>query len=510
MGSWGRSGVSTDPLTTRVREHPTVRDIPRLVVWVMAATWAGVFSWYAVARHESWWTARFDLGNMIQAIWNTGHGDFLLATNQAGDQVSRLASHVDPLLLVFVPLQWITTSPVPILVAQAVIVAAGALPAFWLARLWLGDDRLAVAGAAMYLLYVPLQWAVLTDLHAVTLAAPLIMYAIWAAETRHNWVLGIMVGLALLSKEQVGLSIALLGLWMVIRHRRRIAGAVVAVVALAWTAIAVLVIIPAAGNGLPAPFEQRYGQFGSTPAKAVIGAITHPVDLVTTLGTGGRIAYLVILLLPLLFLPLAAPWLALCALPDVFMNMLAEWWPNYSVEFHYAAVPSPYLIAAALLGLANLRERRRPAWLTDWTRASAGMAVVLVTAGVIATVVKGPLPWFSGLSAASPQRLAQYTAAPVASALDRAATLIPDGAIVSAGNNPGGHLSSRARILVFPAIGDADWVIVDRTRPDLYDRLDARGFQMALDDLATRPDFELVWNTGGVVVFRRVGTRVGR
>jgi hypothetical protein len=318
------------------------------------------------------------------------------------------------------------------------------------------------------------------------------------------------VGLALLSKEQVGLSIALLGLWMVIRHRRRIAGAVVAVVALAWTAIAVLVIIPAAGNGLPAPFEQRYGQFGSTPAKAVVGAITHPVDLVTTLGTGGRIAYLVILLLPLLFLPLAAPWLALCALPDVFMNMLAEWWPNYSVEFHYAAVPSPYLIAAALLGLANLRDRRRPAWLTDWTRASAGMAVVLVTAGVIATVVKGPLPWFKGLSAASPQRLAQYEPAPVASALDRAAALIPDGAVVSAGNNPGGHLSSRARILVFPAIGDADWVIVDRTRPTLYDRLDAKGFQMALDDLATRPDFELMWNTGGVVVFRRVGTQEGR
>jgi hypothetical protein len=138
------------------------------------------------------------------------------------------------------------------------------------------------------------------------------------------------------------------------------------------------------------------------------------------------------------------------------------------------------------------------------------MAVVLVTAGVIATVVKGPLPWFSGLSAASPQRLAQYQPSPVASALDRAAALIPDDAIVSAGNNPGGHLSSRPRILVFPAIGDADWVIVDRTRPDVYDRLDARGFQMALDDLATRPDFELVWNTGGVVVFKRIGTKGSR
>lgn len=489
-----------------MRSHPLLRDVPRLIVWVMTATWAGVFSWYAVARHDAWWTARFDLGNMVQAIWNTAHGDFLLATNAGGDQVSRLASHVDPLLVVFVPLQWITTSPVPILVAQAVIVAAGALPAFWLGRMWLKDDRLAVAGAAAYLLYVPLQWAVLTDLHAVTLAAPLIMYAIWAAEARNDWVLGITVALALLSKEQVGLSIALLGLWIFVRHRRRIAGAVVAVVALAWTAIAVLVIIPAAGNGLPAPFEQRYGQFGDTPAKAVVGAITHPVDLITTLGTWGRISYLIILLLPLLFLPLAAPLLALCALPDVFMNMLAEWWPNYSVEFHYAAVPSPYLIAAMLLGLSNLRERRRPAWLTDWARASAGMAVVIVVAGALATIIKGPLPWFGPLSAASPQRLSQYEGTVTSRALDRAAAMIPDGAVVSAGNNPGGHLSSRTRILVFPEIGDADWVIVDRTRPDVYDRLAPREFEAALNDVASRPDFRLVWNRDGVVVFRRVGT----
>ncbi len=476
----------------------------------MAAGWAGVFSWYAVARHNAWWTARFDLGNMIQAIWNTGQGDFLMATNQIGQQVSRLASHVDPLLVVFTPLQWLTTSPIPILVAQSVIVASGALPAFWLGRRWLGDDRLAVAGAAAYLLYVPLQWAVLTDLHAVTLAAPLIMYAIWAAEARNDWVLGITVALALLSKEQVGLSIALLGLWIVVRQRRRIVGAVIAVVALAWTAIAVLVIIPSAGTGLPAPFAQRYGTFGDTPAKALVGAVTNPVDVMVTLGSWGRIAYLLILLLPLLFLPLRAPLLALCALPDVLMNMLVQWWPNYSVEFHYAAVPSPYLIAAALLGLSNLRQGRRPAWLGNAAQAGGGMAIALVVAGMLATIIRGPLPWFGPMSAATPQRLAQYDNTATAAALDRAAALIPDDAIVSAGNKPGGHLSSRTRILVFPEIGDADWVIVDRTRPDMYDRLDADGFQQALNLVASRPDFRLVWNQGGVVVFRRADSAAVR
>ena len=82
-------------------------------------------------------------------------------------------------------------------------------------------------------------------------------------------------------------------------------------------------------------------------------------------------------------------------------------------------------------------------------------------------------------------------------------SLRPCGAVVSAGNSPGWHLSARERILVFPVIGDAEWVVVDRTRPNMYDRLDPVGFTAALDSLRTRPDFSPVYDRDGVMVFRR-------
>ncbi|MGB1377020.1 MAG: DUF2079 domain-containing protein, partial [Miltoncostaeaceae bacterium] len=317
-----------------MRRWRLVRDLPLTLVLVLATTWAALFSWLSVARHEAWWTGRFDLGNMVQAIWSTAHGDFLMATNAAGEQASRLGSHVDPLLVVLVPLQWITDSAVPLLVAQAVIVAAGAVPAFLLGRRWLGDDRLAVAGALMWLLYAPIQWAVVTDLHAVTLAAPLLMLAIWAAEVRNDWVLGVAAALALMGKEQVGLAVAILGVWIIVRQRRWIAGAVLSVASLAWTLIAVLVIIPAAGTDLPRPFSERFGRFGDTPSQALVGALSQPLEVITTIGGWQRLSYLLALLLPLLFLPLFAPLLAAAALPDLLLNMLADWWPNHSIEFH--------------------------------------------------------------------------------------------------------------------------------------------------------------------------------
>ncbi len=478
-------------------------DLPLSLVLLLAAVWAALFSWLSVARHDAWWTGRFDLGNMVQAIWNTSRGDILMATNAAGEQVSRLGSHVDPLLLVLTPLQWITPSAEPLLVAQAMIVAAGAVPAFLLGRRWLGDDRLAVAGALMWLLYAPIQWAVVTDLHAVTLAAPLLMLAIWAAEARNDWVLGIALALALLGKEQVGLAVAILGVWIIVRQRRWIAGAVVSVAALAWSLIAVLVIIPAAGSGLPAPFGERFGRFGDTPYEALVGALTQPLEVITTIGGWSRLSYLLALLLPLLLLPLFAPLLAAAALPDLMLNMLADWWPNHSIEFHYASVPSPFLVAAAMLGLAGLRRRTAPDWLRRMLRPAGAVAVVLVAAGAVGTIVTGPVPFFGGLSAATQARLDQYRPTPHAQVLAEAAALIPDDAVVSAGNHPGGHLSARRRILVFPEVGDAEWVMVDRTRPNVFDRLDPDAFAFFVDRLAARPDFALVYERDGVLVFRR-------
>ncbi len=490
----------------RIRGSRLARDLPLTLVLLLSAAWAAMFSWLSVSRHDAWWTGRFDLGNMVQAVWNTSRGEFLLATTSQGEQVSRLGSHVDPLLVVLVPFQWITDSAAPLLVVQAVAVAAGAIPAFLLGRLWLRDDRLAVAGALMWLLYAPIQWAVVTDLHAVTLAAPLLMLAIWAAETRRNWVLGISLFLALMGKEQVGLAVAILGVWIIVRQRRWITGAVVSVAALAWTAVSVLVIIPAAGSGLPEPFEQRFGRFGDSPSDALVGALSNPLEVITTIGGYPRLSYLVALLLPLLLLPLFAPLLAAAALPDLMLNMLADWWPNHSIEFHYAAIPSPFLVAAAMLGLAGLRARTRPEWLARLLRPAGAVAVVVIAASALGTVLTGPLPFFGPLSQATQARLGQYRPTAHAQALAGAAALIPGGAVVSAGNSPGGHLSARERILVFPVIGDAEWVVVDRTRPNMYDRLDPVGFTAALDALRARPDFSPVYDRDGVMVFRRMSS----
>ena len=76
---------------------------------------------------------------MVQTVWNTAHGHFLQMTSGDGVQISRLAAHFDPILAAFAPLWWIWPSPEMLLVVQAIAVALGALPVFWLARKHLGS-----------------------------------------------------------------------------------------------------------------------------------------------------------------------------------------------------------------------------------------------------------------------------------------------------------------------------------------------------------------------------------
>ena len=100
-----------------------------LVVWGAMALWSVAL--FAVVRSDylGFRLSRFDLGNMVQAVWSTAHGRPLEMTSPAtGEQVARLAFHVDPILALLTPLWLLVPSPLTLAGAQIVVCALGALP----------------------------------------------------------------------------------------------------------------------------------------------------------------------------------------------------------------------------------------------------------------------------------------------------------------------------------------------------------------------------------------------
>jgi uncharacterized membrane protein len=466
--------------------------IPRArpLLWAAMAAYAAGFAALSVLRHEAFETGRFDLGNMVQAVWSTAHGHLLQVTNLHGAQISRLAAHVDPILVVFAPLWWIWPSPSLLLTAQALAVALGALPLFWLARKHTGSERAALGFSLAYLLFPATEWMTLNEFHPVSLACPLLLFAIWYLDEDRLLPFACFAALAALTREEVPLVIAGLGIWYAIGRRRWLAGGTIAAAGVAASAIAIQVVIPHF-HGAESSFYGRYDAVGASAAGIVRKAFTDPGRLLSVAFDHRGTHYLLNLLLPMAGLALLSPLLLVALIPELALNLLSSVDAQSSIHYHYVAAEIPILFAAAAIGAGKLGR---------WA-GTAGTLVVLTA--ILGNYWLGPIPLWRFVPGG---QTFQAKSAHI-SRHDRIAArmlkLIPATAPVTATNSLGAHLSERKRIFSFPYLRDATWVIVDEQKPSLGDHNDHRRGLKRIQQLRHDPRFRLVAAADGVLIFRR-------
>jgi len=467
-----------------------------------------ILSVESLYRYWTFTAQAYDLGNLDQAIWNTLHGHFFEFTNRGWDYYgppTRLAIHVEPILLPLSLLYLIHSSPETLLVFQSLALGLGAIPVFLLARHWM--PRWPLVGVALvltYLLTPALIGENLFDFHPVTLATPLLITAVLAMEKRHyGWFL-LAAGLAAMCKEDIGVSVAMLGVYIAFWHGRRWFGLTTAAVFVGWSAICFLVIIP---HFLDSPqvgnnYWERYAGLGATPGLAILHLVTQPWLIFGTILTLDKLHYLWRMLLTggllgLLFAPLAL----IPGLPELSINVLSDKSAQYSGVYHYNAVLIAFLMVATIRGTANFArhlERDRDGWanLSRFGRMRAmlrkrfpwrwiplwcwwlalkissgwvwlvrrisphvGMALVCLLLVLFANynlmAARGALePFFPPLSNGAREER-----------INRLLAMIPPDASVSASDTLNPHLSERRDLYLFPDIGRGDdiaqYIVID-------------------------------------------------
>jgi uncharacterized membrane protein len=432
---------------------------------------------------------------MVQAVWATAHGHVLQVTNLHGEQTSRLAAHFDPLLVAFAPLWWIWPSPSLLLTTQAILIALGALPVYWLARKHLGSEHAALGFALAYLLFPATQWLTLNEFHPVALACPFLLYAIWYLDEDRLVPFAIFALLAILTKEEIPLVVAGLGIWYAVGRRRWAAGAAIAGAGIAAALVAVEVVVPHF-HGSASHFYGRYGEVGGSATGIVRTAFTDPERLLSTAFDHHGTHYLLHLLLPLAGLWLLAPLLVIAALPEFVLNLLSSAETQSSIHYHYTAAEIPVLVAAAVLGARHFRRRADLA------------ATVAVVASLVGNFILGPLPIWRWLPGGQTLKANASHVSAHDRVAQRALRVIPANGVVTATNSLGAHLSERRRILSFPVIQDAEWLAVDLRNPSLGDHRAREQGRRHIERVIADGRWRIVFEQDGVVILRRV--RAGR
>jgi uncharacterized membrane protein len=438
---------------------------------------AGLYSAVSIQQYRRMDSFVFDLGFFESVIrdYAQGHLPELPVTD-----TTVAALHFSPALALLAPLVLLVPSPLTLLVAQAVAVAAGVVPLMRAA----GSGWLAWVVAISYGLSPGIAALIGFDFHEVALAVPLISLSM-AAMLRADHRAAVLWALPLiLVKEDLGLTIAALGAVAFLRGSRRwgvfamVFGTVSFLVILAW-------VLPAL-NGDTGGFADKYGPSGPSDALRILADGAH-----------SKVRTVLYLLIPTGMLALRSPMLLLVALPTFAWRFLSARETYWEPLFQYDAILVPIAVAAMIEGARRLHGPV-PGIVRN----------VALGAAVVGTLVLAPKEPLS--QAWNPDF---WRTPPRVAAIDRALDKIPDGSRVAASDLLGGRIALRTELylvgdtiapdgppLPSSAFDEVEWVAFDRLSY-LPPTPAWRGFA----DLLAGGDFDVVAEVDGVVVARRRG-----
>ncbi len=349
--------------------------------------YTGVFFWLSYVKASNFDAENSDLGHMWQSVWNVAHGHGFVFT-LTGDTVNipRLAVHADYFLVLLAPFSWLWPHYTMMLFVQALMVAAGAWFVERIARRWTGHAGVSLAFALAYLLNGPLQFALLWQFHAVTVATTFVLAAVEAiVNRRRSWVVWLWFVLALSTKEQVGYIAGPLLMIVAWWSDRRRLGWTLAGIGWAYSLVHFLFIIPAFRDSGNSHFvwEFYYGSLGTTLPEQVRHLLTWP-ELTARLWRGLIVQNIWLSVLPLALLPLLEP-LSLLGL----IAMLPHWVSDRGTQenllrINHVLMTTVFFVAAIRAGQKILQRR----WVSPKI-----LAAVVLGFSLIGTVVISPFPW---------------------------------------------------------------------------------------------------------------------
>ena len=426
-------------LPARAIRHPTG------LVTVGVIVYALVFSLMSMGQHWTFRTHAMDLGYYVQVVWTLGHG---LTPYETLLEQHAWAGHLSPILYVLAPIGRVPRVAEALLVFQAVALAAGAIPLYLLARKRVGDGA-ASSLAVLYLLNPSLHGITTKDFHTAALAIPLLLTAMYAVDAGRWWLFGLATVLTLATREDAGIAVVGLGLWIALARRRWLLGAGVAALGLAWLFASVEWIVPLFRGEAYPYFGARYGHLGDGLGAIVLSPLLRPGAVLSTLLSADRLRYLGAMLAPLGFLPLAAPATAAGALPALAQNLLNTDPVLFSYRSQYQSFVLPFLVVATTGGLEWLAARERHGLLTSRRVMAVAM---LASLALSARTVNG-------------LALSRWWPAKAARAAERLMATIPPGASVTTEERLFAHLAQRQRVFVFPTgLGRSEYAFVNGAR----------------------------------------------
>lgn len=463
---------------------PTAPTVPaRWVPWLVGGLFAAAYSALSLLRYQYFVVTSWDLGIFTQVVRSYAQGGAPVADIK-GPGFDILGDHFSPVLALLAPAYRVFPTAGTLLVAQGLLLGLSCVPVGRLAVRRFG----LVAGSALVVAYGlswGLQWAVESDFHEVAFAVPLLAFSL-EAFLEQRWRRSVAWALPLLLvKEDLGFTVAVLGLLLVLRGQRRL-GLATGVLGAAGSLVTLYVVIPAFDATHSYAYFGDFAGGSGSGLGSVLAAVLH--DPTGLLSPATKRVTLLMLVAVTAGVCLRSS-LVLLAVPTLLWRFASDLDVYWGTHWHYSAILMPIVFMAFIDGLTRLQQGR---W--ELGRRYAGAAIPV--AATVAVMLLGGLPlralvqpghWDGGRRQGAQAALA----------------VVPAGASVESDLGLMAHLVSRNRVYwLGHATGvTPDYLVVDAgsgwTPPGPAD------LPAYAESLHPGSRYEVVWSRDGFTVLRR-------
>ncbi len=313
-------------------------------------------------RYYNLHTPAYDFGIFAQMFENMKDTLQPITTLERNYELSHFAVHFSPAYYLFLPIYMIFPHPLTLQILQGAVIASGVIPALLIAKKYGLSNMSSAAVGFIFCLLPAFIGGCRYDLHENCLLVPLLMWLFWAIEREKLIPMAVFAALTLTIKEDAAVYVCVVALYVIFDRKKKmkIAGGVMLFSAIIYF-ICVCLYLDSQGLGVMSWRYDDYIYDGGGLLTVIKSVLINPAYAVSNLVTEDKILFILQMLLPLGFIPLAIRKFSRAVLfvPFILINLMTSYGYQYNINFQYVFGSSAIFIWLFIMNCAELSYHTR-------------------------------------------------------------------------------------------------------------------------------------------------------
>lgn len=353
-------------------DHKLLAKIPAYVsvpLVLLLTVGVGIFLGVTtVCKHRMFETNCFDTGIFAQMYHSLGKHFTAVTTCERNHFLTHFKVHASYIFYILAPLNKLFPSEDTLFIVQSVFTVSGIIPLILIARRHNFKGLSLIAACLVYTFYSGLIAPNYYEFHENSFLPTILMWLLYAADSRKIILLYIMTVLTCIVKEDAPLYVMCIGMFLLFDEKKfskRINGLIITVLSGIYF-VFITNWLKEHGDG-DMMMSTRFGNLTIDQDKGFVGVffniLKDPSYFFSLFIQEQTIMFFIQMMVPLLFLPFMTKKIHrfLLILPFVIMNLVIGSGYGYAATmgFQYTFGPAALLIYMSLINCADISDKRR-------------------------------------------------------------------------------------------------------------------------------------------------------